>query len=342
MMRRALLLLAATVMQTTHASEDGQARTPPMGWRNWNFFQGAITQALMEENMAAMAARTRVAVGRQGKTSLIDLGFSRAGLDDAWQACGAGVKGPGAKVGSFHAKSGAPLWNTTTFPDPAAMVAKGHSLGLKVGWYDNNCICGEGSARLPAAQAALDVQGNVDYIKQVQFDGLKADGCGASRDLPTLATLLNATGRKVLIENCHYYKWPNSSMPPGTHTDRANRIWPHWKDNITGGELVCQEHLFRASGDIRNSWSSWFGNLASLGVYQDEQHPISRPGCWAYADMLMVGVHANPFAPKAGAAATFAEWRSHFGAPLLPLASVLHVLLLHAMLLYVLCCCCCC
>ena len=109
----------------------------------------------------------------------------------------------------------------------------------------------------------------------------QADGCGPGRDLPRLAALLNATGRPVLIENCHYYKWPNSSLPKGVGPDRVNRVWPYWKDNVTGGELICPENLFRASGDIANSWSSWFGNLATLGKYQDEHHPISRPGCWA-------------------------------------------------------------
>ena len=82
----------------------------------------------------------------------------------------------------------------------------------------------------------------------------------------------------------------DSTLPLGTHPDRANRIWPYWKDNITGGELMCPENLFRGSGDIRNSWGSWFGNLATLAPYQDEMHPISGPGCWAYADMLMVSV----------------------------------------------------
>lgn len=170
-------------------------------------------------------------------------------------------------------------------------------------------------------------------------DGLKADGCGPGRDLPALAALLNQTGRPVLIENCHYYKWPNASLPAGVSPDRVNRVWPYWKDNVTGGELICQENLFRASGDISNSWGSWFGNLAQLAKYQDEVHPISQPGCWAYgmgahaipttiqserdvsdrllvfsADMLMVGVFANPAAPKAGPPHTVQEWRSHFGA----------------------------
>ena len=63
--------------------------------------------------------------------SLLSLGYTSVGLDDAWQACDKGVNG------SFHDAMGNPIWNHTTFPDPAGMVAKAHSLGLKAGW----CKC---------------------------------------------------------------------------------------------------------------------------------------------------------------------------------------------------------
>ena len=43
-------------------------------------------------------------------TSLLDLGYDYAGLDDGWQSCGAGING------SFHTKDGTPIVNTTKFP----------------------------------------------------------------------------------------------------------------------------------------------------------------------------------------------------------------------------------
>ena len=135
--------------------------------------------------------------------------------------------------------------------------------------------------------------------------------------MTNLALLLNATGREVLLENCHYNKLgPGEKMPVGALPDPRGigRILPYWKSNISGGELVCPEHLFRTSGDIRNSWSSWFSNLQSTTLFQQLDHPISQPGCWAYADMLMVGVFGSDWAPRAGAAASVHEWRSHFGA----------------------------
>jgi hypothetical protein len=74
-------------------------------------------------------------------------------------------------------------------------------------------------------------------------------------------------------------------MPPGAQPDHIGRIFPYWENNVTGGTLVCPENSFRASGDIRNFWSDWFGNLNSLVPYLDPVHPISQPNCWAYADM---------------------------------------------------------
>jgi hypothetical protein len=41
--------------------DNGVARTPPMGWRNWNFFGGAITQDIMEQQFRAMAVSALIA-----------------------------------------------------------------------------------------------------------------------------------------------------------------------------------------------------------------------------------------------------------------------------------------
>lgn len=285
----------------------GFPTTPLMGWRNWNFFAGSITQDLMEAQMRAQAGYKRPVWGLPEPASLVDVGYIHNGLDDAWQACHTGVDN------SFHDKSGHPLVNLTRFPSMKQMVDLGHSLNMSVGFYDNNCICNE---RLSRAQAELDVEGNVKYIIEAGFDGLKADGCGAGINMTRLVELLKASSvKKIFVENCHYDKVPaGQKLPKGAIPDSRNRIFPYWKNNITGGELVCPENSFRVSGDIRNFWSSWFGNLKQMAPFIDLEHPISQPGCWAYADMLMVGVFASKYNPQAGNAASVAEWRSHFGA----------------------------
>ena len=64
-----------------------------MGWRNWWSMFGNVDQAKMELSYTALTERRREAVGRPGLSSFADLGYVHAGLDDAWQDCGAGVNG---------------------------------------------------------------------------------------------------------------------------------------------------------------------------------------------------------------------------------------------------------
>ena len=71
-------------------SDDGVARTPPLGWRSWNCFGLEVDDAAMRSVVAAMVNRSR------GGVSLLDLGYSSVGVDDGWQQCGAGYEG------SFH------------------------------------------------------------------------------------------------------------------------------------------------------------------------------------------------------------------------------------------------
>ena len=118
----AMLGAVSAAAATVLTANNGLALTPPLGWRSWNAFGGNIDQAKMEAQMAALVDRSR---GR----SLLELGFDNVGLDDGWQACGAGWNG------SFHTADGEPIVDRAKFPDIGAMVAKAHSLGLKAGWY---------------------------------------------------------------------------------------------------------------------------------------------------------------------------------------------------------------
>ena len=65
---------------------------------------------------------------RAGGRSLVDLGYVQANLDDAWQACGAGV------YGSFHDSHGNPLIDLKAFPNMSAMTELGRTLGIRSGW----------------------------------------------------------------------------------------------------------------------------------------------------------------------------------------------------------------
>lgn len=89
------------------------------------------------------------------------------------------------------------------------------------------------------------------------FDSIKLDGCGAQRDLQLYADLFNATGKSILIENCHW----GGTVP--------NATWCPW-------------NYFRTSGDISASYDSVVGNLQT--TIQWAKSGLSKPGCWGYPD----------------------------------------------------------
>lgn len=264
-------LAAAPLLVQVVAIDNGLGRTPPLGWRSWNLFGGSVDQSLIISIMDGMVDRKRTVDGVP--TSLCDLGYCDVGLDDNWQACGAGSDGY-----QYHDAQGNPIVNLTSFPNMADMTAHAHKLGLTAGWYGNNCICRE------RKEATLAMYENgVHMLTEVfRFDGVKLDGCGTQMDLDTWAGLINKSGRPVVIENCHW----GGTVP--------NATWCPW-------------NFYRSSGDIQASYGSMVGNL--MTTVQWAQKNLSGPGCWAYPDMLEVGVK-----PKGYPGLTDAEARSHFAA----------------------------
>ena len=213
--------------------------------------------------MSAIANRSRMVNG--APTSLCDLGYCDVGLDDNWQECG--KWGPNGY--SFHDANGRPIVNQARFPDFIAMTSYAHSLGLTSGWYGNNCICSDHCTD-PSCY-----QGDVDAVMDYGFDSIKLDGCGGQRDLDLYASLFNATGKSILIENCHW----GGTVP--------NATWCPW-------------NYFRSSGDIRASYDAVVGNLQT--TIQWAQQGLSQPGCWAYPDMRTYNPRLDFSARENGAA----------------------------------------
>lgn len=102
----------------------------------------------------------------------------------------------------------------------------------------------------------------------------------------------------MLIENCHNGPWqPDAPRLP------APRDQP-W----------CPFHMWRSSTDLTLDWGVIFGeNLRS--TIAAAAGGLSRPGCWAYPDMLGVGIiPADPPVHPGDRALSFTESRTHFGA----------------------------
>ncbi len=162
----------------------------------------------------------------------------------AGQLCG--KYGPNGYT--FHDANGMPLVNPARFPDFISMTTYAHNLNLTAGWYGNNCICSD------HCSDDTCYLGDVDATLSFGFDSIKLDGCGAQRDLQKYADLFNASGKSILIENCHW----GGTVP--------NATWCPW-------------NYYRSSGDICANYGCVVNNLQT--TVQWAMSGLSYPGCWA-------------------------------------------------------------
>lgn len=283
-MAKLVLLLLLVLATTCTGIDNGFGVTPPRGWRSWNQFGTGINQKLIEAQYEALAGRSRKVDGVP--TSLLDLGYSSAGIDDGWQKCNSGPGGIG-----YHDAKGFPNVDTDKFPDIKAMTAKARSLGITPGWYGNNCACKETRSTCALNSSDLCFAGDVAATIEFGFGSVKLDSCGIERNITLFAELFNRTGKSVMIENCH----------------NGNPIVPIRE----GGDKVdCPMNFFRTSGDIRPQWGSILSNLMTTPTYNGG---LTGPGCWGYPDMLEVGTFDVPTRGPLNFL-TLTEARTHFSA----------------------------
>jgi alpha-galactosidase len=270
-----------------------------MGWRSWNFYACEINATVFERQVDALADRSRMVDGKF--TSLLDLGYATVGIDDCWQDC----TSPLSLNGSYHSADGTPLVDASRFPDGMrALSDKAAAKGVGLGWYNNNCPETHGAGRGPKwcgehgkliADWPPALKGDVAALIEANFSSVKLDNpaCGANSDMQQYYDLVRAsTTRPIVIENCHF-----------------NTTYPRWVDH-PGGELACPMHLYRVSDDIKANWPSVMSNVAATIPFADATHPLSGPGCWAYPDMLEVGVSGQYGKSEGGL--SFNEMRTHF------------------------------
>lgn len=125
-----------------------------------------------------------------------------------------------------------------------------------------NCICEDhcGSKRWDPSAPESETkcyEGDAAALIEFGFDAVKLDGCGAQLNLDLWANLFNASGKHIMIENCHWGR----TVP--------NATW-------------CPFNMYRTSGDVRASYGSVLLNLQTTVKFAKAGN--SRPGCWAYPD----------------------------------------------------------
>jgi len=232
------------------------------------------------------------------------------GEDYNYQCCRGpdGACVPGSTTLPWYDDDGTPHVDTHRFPDMKGMVDKAHSQGLRAGWYFGNYQCANANGHHSWNMTRL-VEGSVSAITRYGFDSVKLDsGFPVARNVSLWAELLNASGRPVMIENCH-----QGAEGPGMSDPDAGRC------TGLGSPSDCPYNFWRTTGDPEPDWRTIMRELNSLRRvvnrnYDGGKHagapeynadpPLTRPGGWAYPGTMVVG----------DGRLTESENRVHFGA----------------------------
>jgi hypothetical protein len=127
----------------------------------------------------------------------------------------------------------------------------------------------------------------VQLTRAAGFDSIKIDHCGPWINISTYYEL----SRPLMLE-------VNPWMPSRDDRYKPVKYGPGYGPP---DDKWCPFNMFRASTDLKNTWASIWHNLQSMQPFSN----ISRPGCWAYADMLMVGKLASAVEDRAHFSAWF-------------------------------------
>lgn len=234
------------------------------------------------------AIHQRRPLGHGGKlVSLQDLGYADVGLDGGWARCegvpGASSKGvPGR---TYHDKHGNLLVNETLYPSFLNMTGHAHSLGLTASWYLNCDQCGLDSRNItPSAATEAWYQKDAEQAARFNFDGVKFDTQpgGPNWNISKWSAALNATGKPIVIQDCL------DKHPDGTPLPKSS----HPKIDILNNPENCPFTYYRTGGDNFPSFLNGMKNsLIDSEPFLNVRSPVpaSRPGCWAFPDMLSIG-----------------------------------------------------
>jgi alpha-galactosidase len=202
--------------QPSAALENGLARTPPMGFNNWNT---TACRPVFNEAMVKGIADIFVSSGLKAA------GYQYVNIDDCWaepQRNAAGNLVP----------------HRTRFPNGIKAVADYvHSKGLKFGIYTSagTKTCNRdggfpGGLDHEQQDANLFASWGVDYLK---YDNCNNQGRDAIQRYTRMRDALKATGRPIVYSLC---EWGRSEP----------KVWT-WGANVG--------NLWRTTGDISDNWA---------------------------------------------------------------------------------------
>ncbi|HEX6467839.1 MAG TPA: NPCBM/NEW2 domain-containing protein [Streptosporangiaceae bacterium] len=171
-------LLTAVVMRPApaRALDNGLARTPPMGWNDWNAFGCNVNDSLVRATADAF-----VSLG------LRDAGYTYVNIDDCWMTRSRDAQGNLVP-------------DPVKFPNGIKAVADYvHARGLKLGIYESagtaTCAGFAGSLDHEQADARLFASWGVDYLK---YDNCNNQGRPSQQRYTAMRDAIAAAGRPMV------------------------------------------------------------------------------------------------------------------------------------------------
>jgi alpha-galactosidase len=235
-----LTLAAFAMLASTSSSalDNGQARTPPMGWNSWNKFGCAGVNEKVVRGIADEMA----------SNGMKDAGYQYVVIDDCWQ-------GPRNNSGAITA-------DRDKFPSGIKALADYvHSKGLKFGIYTDagtqTCAGRAGSLGHEYQDAQQYADWGVDYLKEDWCNTLPGQNSKASYAL--MRNALAATGRPIVFSICEW-----GSTEPWLWAQPIGNLW-----RATGDIQDCW--------DCKVSWGGMgmtliLDQVSELGSYAGPGH----------------------------------------------------------------------
>ncbi|GAB0086239.1 Alpha-galactosidase [Sergentomyia squamirostris] len=253
------VLILECLVGSNFALDNGLARTPPMGWLNWERFRCIIDCELYPDECISENLFKRIA-DRMVDDGYLALGYEYVIVDDCWMEM-------------ERDEEGRLVADKKRFPSGMKALADYiHGKGLKFGIYEDygtkTCAGYPGVLNHMEIDAQTFADWDVDYVK---LDGCYSEVEDMDFGYPYFGRLLNETGRPM-VYSCSWpvYQEYNGIMPDYDALKQTCNLWRNW-------------------GDIDDSWESVRSITKYFAENQDRIQPVAGPGHWNDPDMLVIG-----------------------------------------------------
>ncbi|GAA4634736.1 NPCBM/NEW2 domain-containing protein [Actinoallomurus vinaceus] len=340
------LAISVTTATPAHALDDGLARTPPMGFNDWNSFGCNVDEKLITDTADYFVS-----------SGLKDAGYTYVNIDDCWAAH------------DRDPQTGRLVPNPQTFPHGIKWVADHiHKQGLKLGIYTSagTQTCAK---TMPGALDHEDV--DAQTFADWGVDYLKYDNCN-NQDRPALERYtkmrdaLKKTGRPIVFSLCEWgqnkpWEWGKDVGHLWRTTGDISDSWTslltifkqnvslapyagpgHWNDpdmlEVGNGGMTAREYRSHFSlwsimaaplligTDLRKATPETLSILENRDVIAVDQDPLGIQatvlsgdnGHWVLAKPLKNGDVAVTLFNETDTTATFGTTASALGLPKRP------------------------